>query len=102
MFANKMLESSMNTVEIVDFGEDIVKEMLKYMYTGKLESIPDDKALDLLQIAEKYDLPGLRKKCEYIMTQNLSVETAIDVLIVANLHNADMLKAKAIDFITRY
>jgi speckle-type POZ protein len=101
MFSSKMLESSMNTVEIPDFEQDIVEGMLKYMYTGQLTYLKD-KAPALFQIAEKYDLPGLKEECVYTMSNNLSVETATEILIVANLHNAHVLKSQVIDFINRY
>jgi speckle-type POZ protein len=101
MFTNKMLESSMNTVEIQDFDSDIVEEMLNYMYTGEVKSLAD-KAPKLFQIAEKYDIPGLKKKCEYSLADNLTVENAADVLIVAHFHNAEALKAKVISFINRF
>jgi speckle-type POZ protein len=101
MFSNKMLESSMNTVEIPDFDEEIVEGMLEYMYTGQVESLPE-KAPDLLQIAEKYDLPGLKDECEHTMAENLSVETAAEVLLMAHLYSANVLKPKVIDFINRY
>lgn len=37
--------------------------------------------------------------CEESLCSNLSVETAADVLILADMHSAHQLKANAIDFI---
>jgi len=37
--------------------------------------------------------------CEESLCSGLSVENAADVLILADLHSADQLKAQAIDFI---
>jgi speckle-type POZ protein len=37
--------------------------------------------------------------CEEALCMNLSVETAADTLILADLHSADQLKAQTIDFI---
>lgn len=95
-----MIESSMNTCEISDFDEDVVDGMLEFMYTGQVEGLVD-KAPDLLQIAEKYDLPGLKEECEHAMADNLSVESAAEVLLMAHLYNASVLKPKVIDFINR-
>jgi speckle-type POZ protein len=99
MIAKKMLESNMNTVEIADFEEDVVEDMLKYIYTGRVESsMLPDKASNLLQIAEKYDL---KKECEYTLASSLTMETCADVLVLAHLHSADVLKGKVVDFNNR-
>ncbi|OXA43363.1 Speckle-type POZ protein B [Folsomia candida] len=102
MFSSKMLESTMNTVEIPDFDEDVVEGMLEFMYSGQVEGLHDpDKASALLRIAEKYDLPGLKEECEHNMAENLNVDTAITILVMAHIHNAALLKLKVIDFINR-
>lgn len=40
--------------------------------------------------------------CEEALCSNLSVENVADILILADLHSAEQLKAQAIDFINRY
>ena len=54
---------------------------------------------DLLAAADKYALDRLKVMCEESLCSGLSVENAADVLILADLHSADQLKAQAIDFI---
>ncbi|UYV61389.1 SPOPL [Cordylochernes scorpioides] len=44
-------------------------------------------------------LDRLKVLCEEALSSSLSVETAADVLILADMHSADQLKAHAIDFI---
>lgn len=39
--------------------------------------------------------------CEEALCSNLSVENVADILILADLHSAEQLKAQAIDFINR-
>lgn len=101
MLTTPMLESVQNTIEIPDFEEDVVKAMLDYIYTGETEDL-NEKAADLMQISEKYDLNGLKEDCEHAIASNLSVENAAEVLVLAHLHNATTLKGKVIDFINRY
>jgi len=95
-----MVEAEMNTVEIGDFEEDVVEGMLEYMYTAQVETL-QTKAPELLQIAEKYDLPGLKEESEHVIAENLTVENAAEVLVMAHLYNALLLKPKAIEFINR-
>lgn len=47
----------------------------------------------------QYALERLKVMCEEALCTNLSIENAADVLILADLHSADQLKAQAIEFI---
>lgn len=40
--------------------------------------------------------------CEEALCTNLSIDNAAEILILADLHSADQLKAQAIDFINTY
>ena len=72
MFSTEMIEAKENTVDINDFDADVVKAMLEYIYTGETDDL-NGKAPDLMQIAEKYDLPGLKEDCEHAIACNLTV-----------------------------
>jgi speckle-type POZ protein len=47
----------------------------------------------------QYALERLKVMCEEALCRNLSVENAVDILMLADLHSADQLKAQSIDFI---
>lgn len=47
----------------------------------------------------QYDLGRLKIMCEEALCTNLSIENAADILILADLHSAEQLKAQAIDYI---
>ncbi|CAL8132025.1 unnamed protein product [Orchesella dallaii] len=96
MFITKMRESKENSVVIKDFENEIVMGMLEWMYTGQTRLL-NKKAADLLQIAEKYDLEGLKKDCENILVGKLSVINAAKLLVLGHLHHAPYLKRRALD-----
>lgn len=100
MFASNMKEMDSNRVEIMDFDDVIVGGMLEYIYKGQVD-ILSERAPDLLQIAEKYELQGLKEICEFTIAKHLTVENAAEVLVIAHIHNAALLKATVIDFINR-
>lgn len=50
----------------------------------------------------QYALDRLKVMCEEALCTNLSTENVADVLILADLHSADQLKAQAIDFINTW
>ena len=96
-----MLESTQNVVKIDDFSDDIVKGMLDYIYTGQTGSLPEN-ASELLRIADKYQLLGLKEDCERAIKKNLTVENAAEILVLAHLHSAEKLKTQVMIFIERY
>uniref|UniRef100_A0A4W3HUK8 Speckle type BTB/POZ protein like a n=1 Tax=Callorhinchus milii TaxID=7868 RepID=A0A4W3HUK8_CALMI len=89
-----------NRVEINDVDPEVFKEMMRFIYTGKAPNL-DKMADNLLAAADKYALDRLKVMCEEALCSNLSVENVAEILILADLHSAEQLKAQAIDFINR-
>ena len=96
-----MEERKHNRVEISDVDHEVFREMLRFIYTGKAANL-ERMADDLLAAADKYALERLKVMCEEALCTNLSTENSAEVLILADLHSADQLKAQAIDFINTY
>ncbi|XP_039151466.1 protein roadkill isoform X1 [Drosophila simulans] len=101
MFEHEMEERKLNRVAITDVDHEVLKEMLRFIYTGKAPNL-EKMADDLLAAADKYALEKLKVMCEEALCVNLSVETAAETLILADLHSADQLKAQTIDFINTH
>ncbi|XP_018024879.1 protein roadkill isoform X2 [Hyalella azteca] len=101
MFSHEMEERKHNRVEIMDVEPEVLHEMLRFIYTGKSNNLTR-MADDLLAAADKYALDRLKVMCEEALCTNLSTENVADVLILADLHSADQLKAQAIDFINTH
>lgn len=100
MFEHKMEESKKNRVDISDVEPDVFREMMVFIYTGKAPNL-EKMADNLLAAADKYALERLKVLCEEALCNSLSVENVADILILADLHSAEQLKAQAIDFINR-
>ncbi|XP_065203121.1 speckle-type POZ protein-like [Planococcus citri] len=98
MFRHKMTETKENRVVINDINEEVMGEMLKYMYTDRCENM-DKLALELMVAADKYALDQLRTLCGDVLGCSLTVENAADVLLMSDLHHANYLKSEAIKFI---
>ena len=98
MFQHNMKENENSRIDITDVEETIVPEMLRYIYTGTCENLKD-LADSLMIVADKYDLAGLKTMCENALIENLSVENATHTLVLADLHHADKLKSKTLNFI---
>ncbi|CAL8116413.1 unnamed protein product [Orchesella dallaii] len=98
MFNANMIGRETANVNIPDFDNEVVKGMLEYLYTGET-AVMASRAQELLQIAEKYNLEGLKEDCEYTIGNSLSKENVAGVLVLAHNHNAPILKCRAISFI---
>ncbi len=101
MFEHNMKEKRLNKVVITDVTDDVLREMLRFIYTGKVQNLPN-MADTLLAAADKYDLERLKVMCEEALCANLTVENAAHILTLADLHNAEQLKAQTIEYINTH
>lgn len=64
-----------------------------------IRNLDDVKTFTVCVCVLQYALERLKVMCEEALCTNLSIENAADILILADLHSADQLKAQSIDFI---
>ncbi|XP_065205305.1 speckle-type POZ protein B-like isoform X16 [Planococcus citri] len=98
MFKYKTKENELNRIDIEDMNEEVIGEMLKYIYTGRCANL-ENLAGELLAAADKYDLNRLKMMCAKTLFEGLSVENAVHVLILADKHHTKDLKREVIEFI---
>lgn len=99
MFGSEMLENKTGRVEVADIGPKIFKLFLRYIYCGKFESEDTNELLEVIVAANKYQVEDLVQICECRLSCILSVDNVVDILIVADLVNAESLKEKCISMI---
>ena len=100
MFATQMTESIRKVVEIEDFDEDIVRGMLEYIYTGVTQNL-EENFMDLLQISDKYQILGLKRKTEDFIMTKLNFENAGEILALSDVYSPESLKLKVINFMNQ-
>ncbi|XP_065209119.1 speckle-type POZ protein-like [Planococcus citri] len=98
LFASDLPENEKNHVVIADVEQEPFEEMLRYIYTGEMANL-NEWAPELLPLADKYDLGELKKACEEILLDKLSIKSAAKLLKLADMHNAEKLKKHALQFI---
>uniref|UniRef100_A0A146LWB8 Speckle-type POZ protein n=1 Tax=Lygus hesperus TaxID=30085 RepID=A0A146LWB8_LYGHE len=101
MFSHNMIESSTNRVTIHDCEPEVFAELLRFVYTKRVENVKE-VARGLLICADKYDLEQLKKVCETSIGEELTRNNAVDILILADTHNSVRLKSKALDYISSH
>ena len=97
MLSHDMEEAKQNYVDIPDIPADIVREMLRYIYTLPVDLVTN--APGLLEAAEKYDLQELKKMCEESLCSTMTTDNVLDMLVLADLNRAAVLKSVALRLI---
>lgn len=98
MFQHPMKENQENFVMISDIPDDVLKELVSFMYTGTV-TIKDSKlARNLYITADKYSVMGLKKLCSEVL-QKMTPDNVLDMLAMADLLEDATLKQAALDFI---
>lgn len=91
MFEHDMTERKENKVDIEDFNHEVLYEMFRFLYCGKVEKI-HEIICDLLRAAEKYSILNLKELCEERMMKSLRKENAIEYLIAADLNKCSNIR----------
>ena len=98
MFENDMKEKRENTVNIPNFDSKVIQEMLRFIYTGKVKNINGFERI-LLSAADQYELESLKITCANILCENLKVENACEMIVLANQYRLTHFRNEILEFI---
>jgi len=66
---------------------------LIWIYTGKIEEdVGDETVVQLLQLADQFLLPELRRLCAHVLRRFITAANVSDLLSIAEVHNAPQLQ----------
>ena len=82
-----MTEARSGKVKIDDFHVNTVKTMVYFMYKERVWNERSDINVELLRLADKYNVMSLVDVCVEHLEEHLSLENALDVLITSHLIN---------------
>ncbi|KAI1712354.1 BTB/POZ domain-containing protein [Ditylenchus destructor] len=100
MFSLPLEESKNGIVEIEDFSADSVSAMLEYMYTGVVQievNANGNLFMELLALADKYDVIPLKEMCEDFIASRLTTENFLQTAMLADRFSAAKLKKACIN-----
>ena len=101
MFQAGMSESVKGEIRVDDTDKDVLKEMLRYMYSAKVED-SFTKYKDLLVVSNKYQVQDLIKYCGTRLVESLNKDNVLQIGVFAELHNAEDLMKECVKFIMDY
>ena len=100
MLQNDMKEAAPNLVEIVDIEPNVFQALLHFIYTDQVD-LTIEMSKSFLAAANRYFLDLLNWKCETFLTQNLTLENFSELFILADTHNAALLKDSVVNLIRK-
>ena len=75
---------------------DIMKAVLKFVYTGMVEKMEDGEKLEeLFKAAHVTMLDGLKKICEASLIAGVTTANSIQMMALGHLYEVEELKEKA-------
>ncbi|XP_073821410.1 speckle-type POZ protein-like [Musca autumnalis] len=95
-----MAEYKTNQIIINDFEPAVIRELLTFIYT---DTAPNIEVLvrELLAAADKYNVGKLKRLCESVLNNNISKETVLPTLVLADQRSARILKIRCIHYIKK-
>ncbi|XP_044010312.1 speckle-type POZ protein-like [Aphidius gifuensis] len=101
MFNHKEFkENEKNEVVIEDIDEDVFEEFLHYIYTDESPNI-DKMPMELLAVAEKYQVDCLKNICEGVTCRKIDFENVASKFVFSDRYNLEKLNLKCLEFMKR-
>ena len=101
IFEQNEKEKSNSVITISDLSYEVAAEMLHFIYKKEVEHL-HDVAHELIGVAHRYGISELKKVCEESLCQNIKLDNALKLLVIADLNNAKGLKDDALRFIVAH
>ena len=90
-------------IDVDDVDREVFSEMLTFIYTGDLkkEKVLTEKASELLEAADKYQLDFLKEVWEEKLCSILSADNSVEFLVMGDLFQAPKLKKMALSLVKK-
>nr|XP_004493669.1 ARM REPEAT PROTEIN INTERACTING WITH ABF2-like isoform X1 [Cicer arietinum] len=98
MFDGGYREKEAKDIEIPNIKWDVFELMMRFIYTGTVD-VDLNVAVDLLKAADQYLLDGLKRICEYVISEDISVENVSLMYGMSVTFNATSLRYACILFV---
>uniref|UniRef100_A0A0K0EZY8 Speckle-type POZ protein-like (inferred by orthology to a human protein) n=1 Tax=Strongyloides venezuelensis TaxID=75913 RepID=A0A0K0EZY8_STRVS len=91
IFTSASDESQTNIIEIKDFNVEVVEKILIYIYTDEVADI-QNMANQMFEIANIYELDGLKAISEQSMCDNLTTDNVLERFALSDKYPTERLK----------
>eukprot|EP00092_Neocalanus_flemingeri_P025125 GFUD01027243.1.p1 GENE.GFUD01027243.1~~GFUD01027243.1.p1 ORF type:complete len:362 (+),score=88.00 GFUD01027243.1:70-1086(+) len=98
MLKNDMEEKKTGIIKIEDFEINVVKAMVNYIYSAKIDENFDDMRA-LVRIGAKYQIQSLVDKCCKLLISSISSTNVVDLGVLAETYSFQAMLKKCAEFI---
>ncbi|KAM3615134.1 uncharacterized protein V6R79_023915 [Siganus canaliculatus] len=103
MLGNPWIEATSCTALEMPTSSEILHIILEYIYTDESptikESLNVEFVCNVLVVADQLLITRLKEMCEVVITENLTLKNAAELLEFASMYNAEQLKVSCLQFI---
>ncbi|XP_043274922.1 speckle-type POZ protein B-like isoform X2 [Venturia canescens] len=82
-------------LQLEDISPDIMQELLRYIYSDRVDNL-DAIANQLLSLAERFQLQGLKEACERNLIESITPENVANLLLMSDEFGCGSLKRASI------
>ncbi|CAL1294874.1 unnamed protein product [Larinioides sclopetarius] len=102
MLTIDMKERKTDCIEVDDLGDDVVQQLLLFLYSDTIENLEWAMATRLYYAADKYVVGRLKAVCSSFLVEHLTPTNAGQLLLLADTHSDGDLKRVVEDFILKH
>mmetsp|Transcript_14260 Transcript_14260/g.29183 ORF Transcript_14260/g.29183 Transcript_14260/m.29183 type:complete len:342 (-) Transcript_14260:1114-2139(-) len=102
MFNIDMREQTQSVIEIKDVSYSVLLLVLEFLYTGKVDFVDGQQALEVLKAADMFQVDGLRGLCVDKVEQAVTTENAAFLCELAESYGERELKSFCISYIVSH
>ncbi|KAM4580467.1 inhibitor of Bruton tyrosine kinase [Odontesthes bonariensis] len=103
MLGNPWIEATSCSALEMPTSSEILQVILEYIYTDESpttkESLNVEFVCNVLVVADQLLITRLKEMCEVVITENLTLKNAAELLEFATMYNAEQLKLSCLQFI---
>lgn len=103
MLGNPWIEATSCSALEMPTSSEILQVILEYIYTDESptikESLNVEFVCNVLVVADQLLVTRLKEMCEVVITENLTLKNAAELLEFATVYNAEQLKLSCLQFI---
>ncbi|XP_026299928.1 protein roadkill isoform X8 [Apis mellifera] len=85
------------SLELLDLSKEVAEEFLRYIYSDQVDNL-DNFAPQLLSLAERFSLQGLKELCERNLIETITPENIASRLLIADEFGCDALKKASLAY----
>lgn len=98
MLGEGFIEGQNREITLNSVDPEILKDMLSFIYSGKIENL-NSNAAELLKAGDQFQLDHLKEICGNHLVDELNLENVLDNLMLADRYNHTNLKDSAMNFV---